>query len=144
MVLIMRTLTDHKVNGLNEAITIAVIDDPGPGGANHRYTLSVPRTYPGGSPTFDDTSLEFQNGPIATPSDFNGITNEALLAVLIDRMRGFQYKTTESGSFDFKSHGKFSCRENALVLTHLEEALMWLQKRTRDRMARAVEGTMAP
>lgn len=59
----------------------------------------------------------------------DGTTNEEVLAVLIDRMQYLQ--------------GKFPCRENALVITKLEESLMWLNKRTADRKARAVEGTNA-
>lgn len=34
----------------------------------------------------------------------------------------------------------FPCRENAVAITKLDEALMWLEKRTKDRMARNVEG----
>ena len=49
------------------------------------------------------------------------------MAVVVDRLRGFQ-------------DGPFRCRENACALTHLEEALMWMGKRTRDRLARGVEG----
>lgn len=56
----------------------------------------------------------------------DGTTNEALLEVLIDRMKYLQ--------------GKFPCRENAIVLTNLEESLMWLEKRTADRKKRNVEG----
>src|SRR3990167_1123701 len=56
-----------------------------------------------------------------------GWTNEAVLAVVIDRLRGFQA-------------GAFGCRENALALTKCEEALLWLEKRTADRRARNVEG----
>lgn len=56
----------------------------------------------------------------------NGTTNEELLAVLIDRMSYLQ--------------GKFPCRENAIVITKLEESLMWLNKRTEDRKKRGVEG----
>ena len=56
----------------------------------------------------------------------DGTTNEELLAVLIDRL-----------SF---LNGKFPCRENSIVLTKLEESLMWLNKRTNDRVARGVEG----
>ena len=37
----MRELTSHKVNGLNEAITIAVMDEPGAGGACHEYNLTM-------------------------------------------------------------------------------------------------------
>lgn len=57
----------------------------------------------------------------------NGTTNEEVLSMLIDRMRYLQFKA--------------SCRENAIVITKLEEALMWLDKRTNDRKKRGVEGT---
>jgi hypothetical protein len=57
----------------------------------------------------------------------DGTTNEDVLRVLIDRMQFLQ--------------NKFPCRENALVITKLEESLMWLEKRTADRQARNVEGT---
>lgn len=56
----------------------------------------------------------------------DGTTNEELLAVLIDRMQHLQ--------------AKFPCRENAVATTHLETALMWLEKRTADRKKRGVEG----
>lgn len=131
----MRTIHDHKVNGLNEAIAVIAADAPGPGGANHHYLIG------------DETGeravravLIFQNGPIGE-AGINGISNEALLAVAIDRLRGFQHLRKEDGEFDYNSRGKYACRENAVALTHLEDALMWLQKRTRDRMARGVEGT---
>jgi hypothetical protein len=41
----------------------------------------------------------------------------------------------------FYQDGKFKCRENAIAITKIEEALLWLDKRTRDREARQVEGT---
>ena len=56
----------------------------------------------------------------------DGTTNEEVLRVLIDRMTYLQEK--------------FPCRENAIVITKLEESLMWLNKRTEDRKARNVEG----
>lgn len=56
----------------------------------------------------------------------NGTTNEEVLTMLIDRMQYLQEK--------------FPCRENALVITKLEESLMWLNKRTEDRKKRGVEG----
>ena len=34
----------------------------------------------------------------------------------------------------------FPCRENAMAITKLDESLMWLNKRTQDRIARGVEG----
>jgi hypothetical protein len=57
---------------------------------------------------------------------FDGTTNEEVLAVLINRIQYLQ--------------GKFPCKENACCITHLEEALMWLEKRTKDRIKRSVEG----
>ena len=121
----MRTITDHKVNGLNEALEIQA-GEPGSGNAPVQYVITLKGD---GVQAHAPAVLNFQNGPIKGPEDFNGLTNEALLAVLIDRMRGFQ-------------SGDFKCKENACALTHMEEALMWLQKRTRDRMARGVEGTL--
>ena len=38
-------------------------------------------------------------------------------------------------------NAKFPCRENSLAITKLEEALMWLEARTKDREFRGVEGT---
>ena len=35
---------------------------------------------------------------------------------------------------------KFPCRENAMTITKLDEALMWQEKRTKDRENRGVEG----
>ena len=124
-----RYLTDHRANELNDNVTITVVDKPGSGNANHEYRLTLWPANPDGADVSPVRTLDisFQNGPIKE-AGFNGFTNEALLAVIIDRMRGFQ-------------SGPFKSRENAIVLTHLEEGLMWLQKRTRDRMARGVEGT---
>lgn len=131
----MRKLNSHKVNGCNEKLEIEVLDEPGSGGACHAYRVSgfdtttnpsCPYTPLFGKPAIDARVL-FQNGPIAEAGT-NGVTHEALLAILIDRLQSFQ-------------NGPYKCRENAIALTSLEEAQMWLQKRTRDRLARGVEGT---
>lgn len=37
-------------------------------------------------------------------------------------------------------NNKFPCRENALTITKLEEALMWNDARTKNRLSRNVEG----
>lgn len=130
----MREITDHKLPGLNEALTIQVTDEPGPGGDCHRYELTGFDLMTNPSTQglraygdFESLIVLFQNGPIQE-SGVNGVSGEALLAIVIDRIRSFQ-------------SGKYACRENAIALTHCEEALMWLQKRTRDRLARGVEGT---
>lgn len=71
--------------------------------------------------------INFQEGSIKE-NGVNGVTNEDLIAIVIARLEGFQ-------NSDYRS------RENACAITKLEEALMWLNKRTLDREARNVEGT---
>ena len=117
----MREITEHQINECNSAIRITA-DEPDMqnGGASHEYLVDFSANEPA-------VVLSFQRGPIKEVGT-NGITHEVLLAVLIDRMRGFQ-------------SGPYACRENALALTKLEEARMWLNERTRARVARGVEGT---
>lgn len=67
-----------------------------------------------------------EEGSVELITISDGTTNEEILEVLIDRMNFLQ--------------SKFPCRENAIVITKLEESLMWLNKRTQDRMKRNVEG----
>jgi hypothetical protein len=71
--------------------------------------------------------VHFQEGPIKEDG-VNGVNNEDLIAMVICRLEHFQ-------------KSEFSCRENALAITKLEEALLWLRKRTMGREQRGVEGT---
>ena len=68
--------------------------------------------------------IEEGSTELKTISD--GTTNEELIEVLIDRLNHLQ--------------SKFPCRENAIAITKLDESLMWLNKRTADRLKRNVEG----
>lgn len=131
----MRSINTHKVNPANDTLSITVTDEPGAGGANHLYMVegfntasnpSDPFTARHGQPS-QHTTILFQNGPIAE-NGVNGITQEVLLAIIIDRLQSFQA-------------GPYACRENALALTKLEEAKHWLFSRTLERMQRGVEGT---
>jgi hypothetical protein len=119
----MRKITDHIVNPVNDRIDVTVMDEPGPGGANHHYAVDVD-----GSETAC-LDIHFQNGPIAE-AGVNGVTHEVLLAIVADRLRSFQ-------------KGPYSSKANACALTHIEEAMQWLHSRTLERMRRGVEGTMA-
>lgn len=77
--------------------------------------------------------IEWQRGPLGRGPERkepNGAFVETVIAAAKQRIEYYQ-KT------------KFTCRENALAITKLEEALMWLDKRTRDREDRGVEGTHA-
>ena len=71
--------------------------------------------------------IHFQEGPIKE-CGVNGVCNEDLINMVIDRLEHFQ-------------DSEFRCRENALAITKLEEALLWLRKRTMGREQRGVEGT---
>lgn len=74
--------------------------------------------------------IEFQHGAVCE-AGVNGVTMEALLAIVADRLQAFQ-------------RGPMACRENALALTKIEEALHWLQTRTRRRLAVGAEGRGKP
>lgn len=125
----MRTLTEHRVNECNEALQITVMDEPGSGGACHHYNVTGYKPENGGIALPTSTLIAFQNGPIKE-NGVNGLTQEVLLAICADRLRSFQA-------------GPYACRDNAVALTHIETAQMWLQKRTRERLSRGVEGTHA-
>ncbi len=71
--------------------------------------------------------IHFQEGPIKE-CGVNGVCNEDLINMVIDRLQHFQ-------------KSEFNCRENAMAITKLEEALLWLRKRTMERENRGVEGT---
>jgi hypothetical protein len=126
----MRQLTDHIVKGdTAPQLTVTVLDEPGHGGACHQYSIQY-------EPSETETAqhhnnlicyINFQNGPIKTYG-VNGVTEAALLAVLVDRYKAFQA-------------GPFACAENSDVLRYLGEALKWTTQRTRNRIARGVEGT---
>lgn len=119
----MREIRTHVANECNDKVKVAAIDASGSGGANHLYEITVPNGERG------NAIIAFQDGPI-NEVGVNGLTNESLIAIVIDRLQGFQ-------------KGQFANRENALALTKLEEAMHWLHQRTRERMARGVEGTHA-
>ena len=117
-----RFITSHAVNPANELIAIKVLDESGAGGANHHYSV-----YSLDSPAFTPTFLQFQNGPIKE-AGVNGITHEVLLAIVADRLEGFQ-------------QGPYACKENEFALLCVHAAMSALKQRTLERMERGVEGT---
>lgn len=126
-----RLLFDHKNNKFNrECVSVGAVDAPAPDGASHRYVIEVidrPKTNNDAADRIvERCELNFQNGGLKEVGP-NGITDQALLAIVMDRMRGF-------------NDGPFRCRENSIIITKLEEALMWMEKRANDRARRNVEG----
>ena len=123
----MREITDHIVGGdTAPQLQIRVHDEPGAGGACHVYSIAPPKETPIGERGFAYANIGFQDGPIRE-NGVNGVTQEALLAIVIDRLVHFQ-------------SGPFACEENEYALRHIQLALASLQTRTRDRIARQVEG----
>jgi hypothetical protein len=89
----------------------------------HKYALAA---FEGGQ----EQHLQFIEKDIAGNLISDGTTNEEVLAMMIDRMGVLNQKVP--------------CRETSLAITKLEEALLWLNKRTADRIERGVEGTGKP
>jgi hypothetical protein len=114
-----REITTHRTgDGFNELVTVQAVDQPNRGGASTKFVVDVK-----GGPR---TEINFQNGP--TAESVNGLTNEALLAIVQDRLEGFQ-------------KGDFANDDSANALDHVKQALTQLKRRTTDRVARGVEGT---
>lgn len=116
-------------------LSVTAIDEPGPGGASHRFNITGydaennPRRFDGNGHKIGDTKLTqilFQCGPVGAQGR-NGVTEEALLAIVDDRLRSFQA-------------GPYPCAENELALAHVERALEELQNRTARRRATGIEG----
>lgn len=76
----------------------------------------------------DKNSLSFtiQNGPIKL-AGVNGCQVDTLIAAAKVMIEGLNKQNP--------------CRENALAVTKLDEALHWLEHRRQDRVKRGVEGT---
>lgn len=116
----LRTIDTHKVNVVNEAIELDVLDGPGSGGASHLYRVKVANK---------TTIIAFQNGPIAE-AGVNGLTQEVLLAIVVDRLESFQ-------------RGPFKCKDNEDALQMIKGGMTCLKKRTLRRLEQGVEGTHA-
>ena len=126
-------ITTHRASGLSENIAVLKSGAPGPGGAHHHYKLQVRANGPEGKPDgplYSETHIHFQEGSIAE-AGANGVTQEALLAVVKDRLEDFQ-------------RGPYACSENADALANVDRALDALKSRTARRTAAGTEGTSAP
>jgi hypothetical protein len=96
--------------------------------APHNFIVTAHNTETAGQhPERQLAVIHFQEGPIKE-CGVNGVCNEDLIAMVICRLEYFQ-------------KSEYSCRENALAITKLEEALLWLRKRTMGRENRGIEGT---
>lgn len=124
-----RLIETHKGGFVNDALRIEAIGEPTAGGSNHTYWIhSTEPRREDQSPAVAEI-LKFQNGN--PRHGINGITNEALLAVVEDRLAAFQ-------------RGPFACLSNEQALLCVRTALAALKTRTAERIARGVEGEAKP
>lgn len=89
----------------------------------HKYVAQNFEDKEGGQ-TIQFIEKEKQGDSFVTVND--GTTNEELIEILIDRLQVMA--------------SKFPSRETSIAITKLDEALLWLNKRTSDRIKRGVEG----
>lgn len=109
--------------GTQDYTEVHHIDPPGVGGACHKYQVKIKN-----GEEYDVVAMaSFQEGPVKE-AGVNGCHNEDLLAIVMHRLQGFQ-------------SGEYRCRENAIAITKIEEALDALRERTTAREQRGVEGT---
>ena len=98
--------------------------------APHHFVVTTEKDRLDGKPGTDTVAIaqvDFQEGPIKE-NGVNGVANEDLLVMVLTRLESFQ-------------NSEYRCRENAVAITKIEEALLWLRKRTMGRENRGVEGT---
>ncbi len=123
-------MKELKMDLLTSKYTQVLVEEDFQYNAPHHFIVAkappAPEVFSSTEPLAD---IHFQEGPIKE-CGVNGVCNEDLINMVICRLEHFQ-------------QSEFRCRENALAITALEEALLWLRKRTMARENRGVEGTHA-
>ena len=113
----------QRTNNLNK---VFYIDTVGHGNAYHQYQVLCQTDFQD-YPTCID--IKFQNGARKNSDSISGVLESDLLEIVRHRLQCFQ-------------SGEYATRENEQALLHIEQALMWLDKRAQDRAERGVLGTM--
>ncbi len=124
---LVRTVTTHHDGlGLNDRIIIkADKRDAENGGASHEYACSMDVENNGYIRSL--AHIQFQHGPRLEKDSTPGVTDAALLAILIDRYEGFQA-------------GPFACVENDAALKLMQAALSSMRNRANKRAVQGVLG----
>ena len=111
--------TIQTEENLNDIFTV---DDAGPGGAHHTYII---RAVDSGATILGE--IRFQTGPRKEEDSISGVIDSDLLEIVRDRLKAFQA-------------GPYSSEFNGMALSHIEEALNWMNRRVEDRIRRNVLG----
>ena len=114
----MKTITAHQVDKVGQGVGVEATGNPTAGGAHNAYRILAH-----GNPSQPlHASLIFFHD-----AEHNGVTNETLLAIVLDRLQAFQA-------------GPFPCIENAAAIKDVQSALGWLRTRAELRPERGVSG----
>ena len=116
----MRIITTHHADCAERQPLLLAKGNTGKGGAEQNYMISYVKRPEGMPPYEEEVPIDFVS------LEHEGITNEVLLAIVKDRLEGFQA-------------GEFPCQENEDALAGVNHALKYLHKRTMDRIGRGVE-----
>lgn len=114
----MREIETHRDGAVNDKVRIVAMNY-GPGGAPDLYDIEAGWAGSGYAGRFRFAK-----------AGETGLTNEVLLAVVADRLAGFQA-------------GPYACEENREALPLIETALELLKGRTARRIAQGTEDKMA-
>jgi hypothetical protein len=112
----------------NKPNDVYALGEKGHGSAYHKYAVAAVVPKDASFNIKRIAEITFQCGPRSDPDSTHGVLDVDLLEIVRHRLQCFQA-------------GPYACRENALALTHIEEALLWLNKRVEDRAERGVLGT---
>jgi len=114
--LIVREIFAHRVDDHVSPLKIECLGVAAQGGAQNYYRITG-FNYAADGKTVNALPISFQ---IGNPEvlGVNGVTMEALLAVVIDRLSGLQ-------------KGMYPCSENNMALGHLEASMTYLHARSR-------------
>lgn len=115
--------TIQKREKLNQ---VFAADQEGPGGAHHEYHI-VLNDGNEKDVANDVVIIQLQKGPRKEENSIHGVIDSDLLEIVRDRLKSFQA-------------GPFSSEYNEKALEHIEEALMWMNRRVEDRIERNVLG----
>jgi len=109
----------------NAPTNVAALDDrdPNAGNASHTYGIQY------GGPK-EVCHIPFQHGPRGVEGSAPGVFDDDLLAIVQDRLEGFQ-------------EGPFACNENAVALLAVKRAREALGQRVARRIAQGVLGANA-
>ena len=117
--------TIQKNNKLNRVFSTG---NKGSGGAFHNYEVIHNTKDPAWTDKNYKLKIHFQEGARFAPKSTSGVLDCDLLEIVRDRLTSFQA-------------GEYATKENGQALVHIEEALMWMNKRVEDRAERNVLGT---